>query len=330
MSLVLLAVAAIQAPTISFQDGAFRLQVADKRYEVPVSPVSALDTTKGTFRWTGGGIGVAFGPGGLTAGKPGALKPVSLKEFVTSPRFQTPEQIRETVASIQKKERSAEPAALSGFEVVDGKLVLLFRWEDKAGKPWLEALATLQESPGTVKAVGMGRLDGLGLASGRVDDKLFIHNGRLTAANNLLGKFGIASVAKDGSDNKFRTLGEEVGGVAWRPGLSEAFVTRPNQDGSVAISAVDTETGSWRSVLEYRGRIGNLLPEGWAKLVVGGVPWAANLATGAQVRLAANSDMAHTPFGLLVWAPARAPKEAWLFDANTRQVQAWRATVAQG
>lgn len=327
MTTLILGVALVQAPSISFQDGVFRLQVSSKSHNVAIQPSSAHSSLKGTFVWTSDGVEVRFDKRGLQAGKAGALKQIPLKAFATSPRFQSGKELRDTVQLIRAGDRSVEPSALSGYEVVNDELVMLFRWEDKKGKPWLEALAVLAEGESGIKSVGLGRLDGIGFASGIVDDELYLEDGRLTSPTNFEGRFGIASIAADGSDRKFRRLGEEVGGVAWRPEVPQAFVTRPAGEGSITISSVDTESGAWRSVLEYRGRIGNLLPEGWAKLVIDGEPWAANLWTGARAPLAANSGMEHTPFGLLVWAPGDAPKQAWLYDGNARQIRAWRASA---
>ncbi|MGE0001479.1 MAG: hypothetical protein AB7F50_05165 [Fimbriimonadaceae bacterium] len=327
MTSLILGVALVQAPSISFQDGVFRLQVSSKSHTVAIQPSLAHSNVKGTFAWASNGAEVRFDKGGLRAGKAGAAKKVSLKAFATSPRFQSGNELHDTIQLIQKGDRSVEPSALSGYEVVDGELVLLFRWVDKKGKPWLEALAVLAQGESGFKAVGLGRLDGIGFGSGIVDDELYLEDGRLAAPTNFDGKFGIASLAPDGSDRKFRRLGEEVGGVAWRPDVPQAFVTRPAGEGSISISSVDTESGAWRSALEYRGRIGNLLPEGWAKLLIDSKPWAANLWTGARAPLPANSNMEHTPFGLLVWAPADAPKQAWLYDGNARQIRAWRASA---
>jgi len=325
MSTLLLVAALGQAPTVTLQAGAFRLQAGDKAHTVPIHPKQLHGTLKGTFLWTENGVRVVFDKGGLRAGKVGALQKVSLRAFATSPRFQSAAQIRETASLIGKGVRSAEPSALSGYEVVGKGLVLLLRWEDRAGKPWLEALATLADGGSGMKATGLGRFDGIGFATGLVDDELFGEGGRLLAPTNFEGRFGIASTDERGGARRFRPLGDEVGGVAWRPGLPEAFVTRPVGEGNIGVSCVDTANGSWRSLLEYRGKIGNLLPEGWAKLVMDGKPWAANLWTGARTPIAANANMEHTPFGLLVWAPSSDPKQAWLLDANVRQISAWRS-----
>lgn len=312
-------------PKVSFRDGVFTVSDAGATVQVPAARNLPHDAAKGTFETAASGLTVRFGPNGLEAGRGGQLRRLSLAAFVASPKLLSAEEIRAVAGALRRGERSAEPAMLCGYETVGSRTFLLLRWQKPKGDPWMEAVAYVDAAETSPRVAALGRLAGLSFAKPKADDRLHLWNGKLAAATNSGGRVGIATIGLDGANGAFQEFGPAAGGCAWSPGLTAAVVTRPLEGGWSYAELVSVESGQRIAAREFRGQVADLLPEGWAKLALESGPVLANLATGAEVRLAPNTGIAHTALGLLAWSPASRPQSATLYDANCRSQAAWKA-----
>jgi hypothetical protein len=315
-------------PKLTFRDGVFTVTDAGVVVHVPIATPSTHDPKTGRFRIVHQGVEVRFGPEGLQAGRKGALRRLRLAPFASSPKLLQPAEIRAVAEAVRRKQRSPEPDMLSGYEATGSKVFLLLRWRKPGGEPWMEALAYVDTSEPELRAAALGRLRGLSFAKPKADDRLHTWQGKLAAGTNSGGRVGLATIGTDGEGSDFRDLGPAAGGWAWAPGSEYAFVSRAAEAGWSSMEAVLVANGATIPAREFKGSIAELLPEGWAKLVVAGGPVVANLLTGADARLAPNSAIAHTALGLLVWSPVERPTGAALYDAHCRKTATWQAGPA--
>jgi hypothetical protein len=322
-ALTILALAA-KSPQVTFRDGSFVVQVADQTAKVAVAESAGPVQPGGQgFRMTFGERVVVFDAKGLGIGKGKQIAYSGLQAVATTPKLFSQGEIDATTGLVATGVRRLSASSLSGWERTGDVLVLLVRWTEKSGRPWLEALVRLDMAEERPSARLLGRFTGTSLAKGLADDRLAYKDGRYMALTNNVEAFGLSSLAADGTDPQFQRLGPAVGGADVSDDLRWAGTTRPTDYGTVLIGLADLQAGRHREVSEIRGKVAGFVSPAYARCQDGGRSVLINLLTGAEVVVRPDSGQKHTPFGLLLWAPRAKPQRAVLFDGHFRRLAEW-------
>lgn len=228
-----------------------------------------------------------------------------LEAISVSPKAQERAAIRATLAKIKAGQRSRAASGLSGARRIGGVAYFLPRWDDKDGKPWLEALVAVDLSKPHPKARLVGTFGGLSLARGKIEDRLGIQNGLLTVTINTDSGSGDATY-----DPKRGRFAFQVRGPKLRSLEKDGRVVEETPYGTVLAGRIDgSRTIPW---LEARGSVQFVAGVGPTLVRIG--DRVRNAVTGAELRLANDAALRRTGSGLLVFWPETLPRSARLYD----------------
>lgn len=300
-----------QVPSVVFDGSGFRLKGLGKEVTEPLaSPVS---TTKVTYRrddafavWDARGLSVRHRTFTMST---------RLPEIAVTPKLFAKEDILVTKELVEKGERTREATALSGSRRLGDEVFFLVRWEEKSGKPWLEALVKVNLKQDKPKPELVGRFGGFTAARGQVDDQLVLVAGSPAAfVRTEDGKWGVSSYNRETNAFAFTPLGQSLrAATTLSPRL--AIAMEDTGYGRVRVARIDLTTAARRDVAELVGE---------PKFVDSGVPPLAivptnlglalrNLDTGVQMLLPEKPVVRRTDAGILVWAEGE-PKSAALYS----------------
>lgn len=223
-----------------------------------------------------------------------------LEGIAVSPKVQA----KEGIAATFKTKRARAASGLSGARRVGSLVYLLPRWDDADGKPWLEALLVVDLGKPHPKPRLLGPFGGLSLGRGRMDDRLGLEGGTLTAAVNDADAWGVATY-----DPKRERFGFRPRGVHLFALEGDRIIEATAYGTTLAGRQAGGRTIPW---METRGPA-EFVPGAGSVLVRTG-DRLRNAVTGAELRLAPDAEVRRSSAGLLVFWPAAAPRSARLID----------------
>jgi hypothetical protein len=253
------------------------------------------------------GLGIRYGKkGGYT----------TLAYMPTSPKIFSTEEIVRNTELAKSGERPARVSAVSGFEVVNDKLYLLLRWDDKSGKPWLETLVDLDTS-GDVPKIGLiGRFGGFSYTSDPVSDELYSTGNKLFVVLRGIDGLALGTCDTLQGTTAFKKLAPIVDECHRFGSLFYTVTKTPH--GMKSVGIVNPVPERFRTVLETRGEVvGSALTSALAVKESGHVSLFA-FVSGAKLPVEDGSGFAETSFGVLVWTPKAKPVRATL-----RETEGW-------
>lgn len=319
-----LAIAVAAQPQVTFSDGAFTIVDGEDRHTVPLSAADPPRPFRGdrlnlrigetlvTFDQRGLGIQYS-GKGGFT----------TLAYMTTSPKVFSAEEIKRNAELAASGERPARLSAVSGFEVVNDRLFLLLRWDDKSGEPWLETLVDVDTSGEAPKINLLGRFGGFSFTDGAVSDELYSSGSKLFVLVRGLDGLAIGTCDTEKGTTAYKKLAPIVDEVHRFGALFYTVTNAPH--GMKSIGVVNPVPERFRTVMETRGTI---VPTALgASLVVNeGGRWSLySVMTGAKIPVEEGAGLAQTPVGVLVWTPRAKPDRAVLREPGTWAVLAeWK------
>jgi hypothetical protein len=335
----LLALAALlqaPGPTIAFDGSSFKVHSGGRTEIVQVVPAvrgaaeparrvrtGALELSWGPeeVRLQRGDYSIVWNAKGLHVRDGAWSYATRLEEYPASPRVQTTDAIRDTVAKVGAGERRLGATQLVGAEAVGERLTLLFRWEDANGAPWLEALASFDVAARQRKPAFAGRLTGFTRAPavpGRAD-RLFIVGQALAAVTESAEQWGLARLDAATGAASFDAFGERLD--SWLVEGETLFFTERTAHGTHLSGAIQRTGESRRQIAEARRS---------ARWLAGSPPVLRledaegvrlmHAASGRLIGFAPGTEARATAFGVLAWSPAAAPTRAVLLNP-----EGWRA-----
>ena len=240
-----------------------------------------------------------------------------LRAVPTSPRAQEKDEILATLAKVKSKGRTLAASGLSGARIIAGTVYLLPRWDGADGEPWLEALMAVDLTKRRPKARLLGTFEGLSLGRGAFDERLGIEKGLLTVAVNAKDAWGVATYDPKRDRFAFRPRGTRLVAME-RDGRT---IEETAYGSTLAGRSDGGRTTAW---LETRGPA-EFVPGDGPVLVRAGNR-LHNAASGAQLRLARDSAIRRSKYGLLVFWPEDKPRSARLYDPERFEERArWEA-----
>jgi hypothetical protein len=305
----------VDKPSLNLFQDSFIVRVGDKRAEVPLQlpkekPLLSLSyrKNKNYAVWDDRGLTIRIG---------NKAKSTRLEDIALSPKAFEREQILENIDLIKKKQRTAGATALSGSKRVGTMAFFLVRWEDKAGKPWMEALVSVDLAEPTYHPQFLARVTGLSLAEKKIDDQLFILGNQMSCVVRKGEQWGVAAFDPDASQFKFKEIGRRLESYQALPNLQGVFVEKSDY-GSRVGGRVNLLDLTRKSLVETKGslRFADKTDPLIALMTKGNDTRLLNTETGAELDLLSSVAMRRTSLGLVVWSPFKAPKRAWLYSMD--------------
>jgi hypothetical protein len=317
-----IAIAVAAQPQVTFSNGAFIVKDGEDSLTVPLSAAEPPKPFKGDrlnlrlgetlITFDQRGLGIQYrGKGGFT----------TLAYMPTSPKIFSADEIRRNSELAASGERPARVSAVSGFEVVNDRLYLLLRWDEKDGGPWLETLVDVDTTGDAPKINLMGRFGGFSYTTGAVSDELYASDAKLFVLVRGVDGLGIGTCDTEKGTTAYKKIGPIVDEVHRFGPLFYTVTNAPH--GMKSVGVVNPVPERFRAVLETRGSVvptslGNalLVEEGGRRALF-------SIASGAKLPVEPDAGFAQTPYGVLVWSPKAKPTRAHL-----RELSAW-AIVAE-
>ncbi len=289
----------MQTPFISFDGESFHVRGLGREVVEPLAtPVSVEQMTyrkDDAFAvWDSRGLSVRHLDFSMST---------RLPEIALTPKLFSREQIIANRELIAKGERSKDSNALSGSRRIGDEVYFLVRWDDKTGKPWLEALVRVNLKLAKPKPELVGKMDGFSVATGKIDDQLVLVGASPAAfIKNESGAWGVGALDRTSSEFTFRPLGSGLRSVtALSPRL--AIAMEDTGYGKIRVVRIDLVSGARRDIAELPG-VPTLVDTAAPALVTVSSnlgPALRNLETGAEMSLPAKPAVRRTSAGILVW-----------------------------
>lgn len=296
--------APVQTPSIIFDGASFHVRGLGKEVVEPLA--GDLPPSRVTYRkddsfavWDSRGLSVRHRSFTLST---------RLPEIALTPKLFPKEEIVANRAMIARGERFKEATALSGSRRIGDEVFFLVRWDDKSGKPWLEALVRVNLKLAKPKPELIGRFDGLSVARTLLDDQLVLIGASPAAfVRSETGAWGVGLLDRAKGEFAFNPLGQGLrSAIALSPRL--ALAMEDTGYGKVRVVRIDLVTGARRDVAELSGAPTFIDRETPALALVPTNLGDAlrNLETGAQMSLPAKPVIRRTNAGILVWNEGQA------------------------
>jgi hypothetical protein len=255
---------------------------------------------------------------GLTIRHGSHVQSYRLPEIAITPKLFSADEIRRTIDLIHAGKRQKDADALSGSKRIGADVYFLVRWDGADGKPWLEALVKVDLTQPAPKPVLVGKFEGLSIATKKVDEMLFLANGRLAVATRRDHDWGIASYAWPAHEFQFRSVGD---------GLMAAFpsglFTEKTSYGTILGGRVDSRTFEPSRLVEDRPLTGSAIE--WLDgdeppIAMTSSPGGRALGdceTGAELPVSLGAKACRAGRFVIVWSPGPSPAHAYVYEPES-------------
>jgi hypothetical protein len=305
----------VDIPSVEFYQDTFVVRKGSEVERIPLvvtpkpAPMSVLYRRDKTF--------LVWDDRGLTIRVDDKVRSTRMPELAVSPRLFPREEILRNLARFETKERSKDANALSGSRRIGNEVYLLLRWDDRAGKPWLESLVAVDLSHENPKPRLLGRFDGFTLSRKTIDEQLFIQANRLNAILQKEDNWGIGSYNVLDEAFDFVTLGDKLKQFLPQKWPLARFVEETAY-GTTLGGQTHLLDANRKTLAEASGPMRFLDVEDPPLVSLKG-PALRNVETGSELKLPAAYGVRRGKFGVLVWAPEKGPTSATLYDP-----EAWK------
>lgn len=310
---------------LTYREGAFLMNDGQGERKIvidpPRPPVPTTYGAKVKNTW------IAWDARGLTLRTGDKVASTRFPYIPTSPKVQSREQILETLEQIDQGKRQREASGLAGHAVVGDSMFLLVRWAEADGRPWLEVLFKVDATAAEPKAEFVGKMPSASFAQGAVDDELFYKGTRVAAVGRLGDEWGMSAYNLEDGSISFTKFGQGLLRASVQPGHTNVLFVERTGYGTQIAGSVDLATAARTDFAESRDSLSFfsakplLIRTDDAKGVT-----LRYVETGAEVRVPPGTEARMTGVGVLAWAPAAAPRKAFLFDpARWITVATWTA-----
>jgi len=303
----------VDATVLDYHAGVFSLTQGKVSTRIPVTATPAKSPSSVSFRkddnyvvWDSRGLTIRHGNRSSTT---------LLEETPTSPRLFEHAILLQTVADLKSGKKQRPASALSGALRIGGDVFLLVRWDDKAGKPWMEALVRVALAGVSLKPEVLGRFDAMSIAYKPIDDRLTVIGGRLGIVARQGKTWGLASFDSTASKFDFHPLGDDlISYLSTSP--KTGFFFEKTVYGTTVGGRVDLASGYRKTTFESRGAA-RFLDSSLPPIILSSRDQDSRIRyvdSGAEIAVPFGSGVARAGSSILVWSPAAKPTSATLYD----------------
>lgn len=316
----------VQTPAVAmdFRDGFFILtepggevtKVNSRIWPKAHPTAFELKHPNATLAWSGRGLSVTVGPSVRTA---------RFAEMTASPKFLSRTEIDEIARKVTAGSVVREVSSLAGWEQVGDMLYMLVRWEDKAKKPWLEGLIRVDLSKKSPWYEALAVTRTISDATGPVDDQLY------PTANGL---YSLATTSDSWGINNYSAGAFKFTPVGRFPKRAEISadsklirVVEKTNYGMNLVASVTAPAGVRTNLFETRGEVSFPGDDITLVAVVSSSSTVVrNTTSGLELELPKDVGLRSVRAGLLVWVPAKDPRQAVLYNRDSlRSISRWTA-----
>jgi hypothetical protein len=258
---------------------------------------------------------------GLTVRKGKKTHSSRLPDIVLTPKLFSNGEILQTRALIATGDLKKNADALSGACQVGDLVYFLPRWDDKDGKPWLEALVQVDLAGPDLDAKLIGRFDGLTLSKLKLDNQLFATPKGLLAVtreNNPhpnpspsagaqgeglpISQWGVATFDPKTQLFVFKPAGQDLAEY-WRLSPNELLAEEKTTYGSKTLARVETSTGAKRILEEFHGTASIVSTQNplVVRLTRSNGDTLLNLESGAAAEISSTAQARVVDHQIVVW-----------------------------
>ncbi|MHB8636384.1 MAG: hypothetical protein ACYC96_07920 [Fimbriimonadaceae bacterium] len=247
------------------------------------------------------------------------------KDIPTSPRLRTHDAIVGTLDAVRRGGRSLAATAVSGSRRFGKSVYLVVRWEDGPGRPWLEALVSVDLDADKPTAQAIAVLPGLSFSSAQIADNLVAGPNGVSILLHAGPAWGLWSYRPDTGQADYHMLGDGVKyAAAVSPDIA-AFVEKTHH-GTFAAGTVDLSTGAradtaeaptlWKMLDAKAPPVAEATDDGGGRIL-------AELSSGAVYSLPDGATVRRAGEHVVIWIGGSHPDRAWLYDPTTWKPLAW-------
>lgn len=316
-------------PVLEFKDGAFRL--SDSQGSRVLMQFSKQPESGATFSLKHNGVWIAWDERGLSWRTTGRNVTSTLfEDAATSQKLQSTDELMLTQREFLNATRKKKASMLAGSALVDDKLYLLVRWEDRFSAPWLEALFVMDLASKDPKPQLLGKLEKFSCASmGR--------NAAVRIGNEIAvpvadgGGWGIARWNLESNTPSYKELGTGYARCSISADKGRVCFMSQTAYKTTIAGVVDIDGANKRLLAESKGSLGFISERPIVlleKSARGQVLISAE--SGAILNVPKDADYFASQSGVLLWAPKTNPNRATLFAGeNWTAIANWRPTAAR-
>lgn len=310
---------------LAFRDGAFVMNDGQGERKIVIDPPRApapdVYSTKVKNTW------MVWDSRGLTVRTGDKVASTRFPYIPTSPKVLSREQILESIEKIDQGKRQREASGMAGHALVGDSMFFLVRWEEADGRPWLEVLVKVDATAEEPKPEFVGKMPSSSFAQGMVDNQLFYRGTRIASVGRLGDDWGMSAYNLEDGSVSFTKFGQGLLRASVQPGHQTVLFVERTGYGTQIAGSVDLTTMARTDYAESRDSLSFfsakplLIRSDDAKGVT-----LRYVETGAEVRVPIGTEARMTGVGVLAWAPAAAPRKAFLYDpARWITVATWVA-----
>lgn len=306
--------------SLVYRDQAFVVRIAGQSHTIGtgVQPVSRIVHKSGErfAVWDERGITVRDGDHVVSA---------RLEDAALSPRLFSREDILKARDLIDSGRRQKKPANLAGTLLAGTVAYFLPRWEDVDGKPWLEALYSVDLSQPRPVPKLEGKFEGFTVTPGR--EGLGLYDGSVFAITRSGERWGYSFFVPSTGGFGYLAKGSRAETVA-RLSNTTALVVEQSEYGTHLVKRFHLPSGTSRLAAEVRGIV-KLVSASPPVIDVDGPQGRIlrNLDSGAERAQARGTPVVGIAGHVLVWTPRENPDLGILYNpADWSKVAEWKRT----
>ena len=294
-----------------------------ERFTIPATPEQEESPDSAVFRK--GKTWVVWDDRGLVIRAGGPVYTTQFEGITVSPKVFKKEEILFNIEFFKSGTRFKTPSLLAGSLRVGSEIFFLPRWEDKDGKPWLEALfsVNLEDNPPRPKYVG--KFVGFTTAYKPIDDEIFVEGEKIGVVTAQGESWGVSTLPLGTTEFESEILGSNL--ISYH---KHGLFVEQSTYGTSFVGGIDFKTLRRRNLAEVKGVNFNFLPSSsdllWSQ--TGDQFEALSLATGATLSL--KGEYAIRPVGkyVVLWKPSEKITGAVLLSPDRWTVVArWKRTT---
>ena len=303
---------------ISFSNETFVIDGPEGAYSVPLAgQTTAVTSTADTWKVKLGSRIYSFGNRSMKVESKGKTVKMDFTAIALTPKLFTSEEIASNRNLIASGTRSDAPDAISGWVSQGQSIFVLLRWNDRAGRGWMEALVKLSTEDTATGYTLVGRFHGLTTAKTAVSN-MITRAGEVFAAMTVTEEgTGVATLSPIDSSAGFKAVGARSNDAFFIPDSAYGVTRDPTAAGTTIVSVLETSSFSLRKAAEIRGDIEEFMQPSIVKYRYQGRSKLLNMVSGAELPLPSDAGIGATPAGVLLWVPKSNPRAAALYSSVT-------------
>lgn len=315
----------VDAPALEFYQDFFVVRRGQDTWREPLTPPEPTPALAVAYRKDQNYA--VWDDRGLTVRRGDKVLSTKLPYVPTAPKlFERPD-ILETISQLESGKRTRDAAGLSGSIRIGADVYFLIRWENSEGKPWMEALCRVSLDGTSLKPEVLGRFQGLSVAYKPIDDRLIRIGSNPTIVARVGDTWGTAVYERIAGLFTFQPLGANLNSI-WPVDRNDWLFVETSGYGTTIGGRIDLDTGLRRNLFESRAN-GRFVDSASPLLMVtssGNASQLRNGDTGAETTIPNNSGVRRIGPFAVVFAPAKKPTRAQLYEVDQlAKVAQWSA-----